>query len=77
MIIHLTQFIPAEAPRVRTPGKPGLSRKMTRMEKFRYDKALANAPRGMEIGHDDLYVLVDVEEMVYLLEVWELICGID
>ena len=49
--------------------RPGLSRKMTRMEKFRHDKTMANAPRGMEIVHDDLYILVDIEEMIYLLEV--------
>ena len=43
---------------------------MTRMEKYRYDVAQANAPRGMEIGHEELYVLVDAEELIYLAQVF-------
>ncbi|XP_013418883.1 dynein heavy chain domain-containing protein 1-like [Lingula anatina] len=46
---------------------PG-GRKVKGMAKFRHEKALANMPKGLNISGDDMFVLIDVEELKYLID---------
>jgi len=39
------------------------------MDKFRQERAERNAPKGLIIDHDNLFVIIEVEELKYLLEV--------
>ncbi|KAK2146290.1 hypothetical protein LSH36_618g01010 [Paralvinella palmiformis] len=41
---------------------------MRRMDKFRQERAERNAPKGLIIDHDNLFVIIEVEELKYLLE---------
>lgn len=51
--------------------QPGSVQKASKMERYRQERvaATAGAPHGLDVANDDLYVLIEVEELKYQLEV--------
>ena len=47
------------------------SKRPTKLERYRQERAaaLAGAQRGLDVATDDFYVLIEVEELKYQLEV--------
>lgn len=50
-------------------GRSADGKRMKRFEKFRYEKSLANVPRTLDLRSEQLYLLIEVDELKYLLEV--------
>ena len=50
-------------------GRSSPSRRMRRFEKFRHEKRPVQTPRVLEVRHEDMYVLIEPEEIKYYLEV--------
>ncbi|XP_025095393.1 dynein heavy chain domain-containing protein 1-like isoform X2 [Pomacea canaliculata] len=50
--------------------QPGSVQKASKMERYRQERvaATAGAPHGLDVANDDLYVLIEVEELKYQLE---------
>ena len=51
----------------RSPSQSG--KKVKRFEKFRLDRSQSNAQKRLELRSQDLYLLIEVEELKYLMEV--------
>lgn len=53
------------------PKKPGSGRRRSKLEKYRQEKAARSrdAIKGLNVADDDYYILIEVEELKYQLEV--------
>ena len=49
-------------------GRSADGKRMSPMEKFRYEKSQQNAPRVLELRAEHLYLLTETEELKYLLQ---------
>ena len=65
-VFWLTRFHSDPVKRATTP-----SRRTTKLERYRQERAAAAAGvvRGLDVATDDFYVLIEVEELKYQLEV--------
>lgn len=71
MLKHETYFIVLFT----EPKKPSSPRRRTKLEKYRQERAAAmkdGTPRGLNVADDDYYILIEVEELKFQLEVSEL-----
>ena len=58
------------------PKRQSSPRRRTKLEKYRQERAAAanaGTPRGLNVADDDYYILIEVEELKYQLEVWVLV----
>lgn len=53
------------------PRKPSSPRRRTKLEKYRQERAAAQtgAPQGLDVTQDDFFILIEVDELKYQLEV--------
>lgn len=65
LYFRLAKHIPDS---VYSSGQGKIERKKSNLERFRQDRVPSALPKGLDVSSDDLFVLVNSEELKYLLE---------